>query len=161
MKRDNYEQTGRAYTRMLLEEIGNRTTATVTDITEATDPHCPWDITATINGKPYYVEIKTRSDGYTFNSLKNKGFLFATAKNDGTNNLFAYVFPNDRIVMLTTPEQLEDLTPEETTVRHTIAVDEDSEEGIVWNYNIPYNGWWIYKLTPYTKISTPNNPRMI
>jgi hypothetical protein len=57
--------------------------------------------------------------------------------------------------MLTTPEQLSDITPEPVKVKHKYTVDEDSEPDIQYNYNVPLEKWWVYKVFPWSIINKP------
>lgn len=155
--RDKYENVGREYVAMLLKEIDKRyTNTTITDITVPDDQYTTYDLTATINGKLYYIENKTRGSSYGYMQLKDKGFYLRARKNNGQNTLFAYIFPDQQIVMMTTPEQLEGLEPEPTKVNHKYSVDEDSEEDIQYNYNVPLNKWWVYRVFPWQIINKPS-----
>ena len=156
MKRDKFENIDRNYMTMLLEEWQTRyPNTTITDITESEDPLSSWDMSATINGKVQYIELKGRTDKYPYSKIIDKGLLFRTHKNDGKNTLLVSVFPDDRIVCITTPELIKDLKPLKTKVNHKYTVDEDSEEDIQENYLIPKELWYIYKIYPYQIISKP------
>lgn len=157
-KRDKYENIGWEYVQRLFNEINEHyKNTTIDNMTKSEDPCTTYDMTATINGKVHYIENKSRSKKYTYEQLKDKGFYLRARKNNGQNTLFAYVFPTEQIVMLTRPEQLEGLEPEPTKVNHKFSVDEDSEEDIQYNYNVPLNKWWVYQIEPFKVISTPNN----
>ena len=154
--RDKYESIGRNYLTMLLEEWQNRySNTTITDITESKDPYSPYDMTATVNGKVQYIELKSRTNKYSYNKVIDKGLLLRAHKNDGSNTLFACVFPDDRIICITTPELIKDLKPLKTKVKHKYTVDEDSKEDIQENYLIPKDRFYIYKVFPYQIISKP------
>lgn len=156
MQRDKYETLDRNYMTMLLQEWQNRyPNTTITDITESTDPHSPYDMTATVNGKVQYIELKSRTNKYSYNKVIDKGLLLRAHKNNGSNTLFACIFPDDRIICITTPELIEDLQPVKTKVKHKYTVDEDSEEDIQENYLIPKELWYIYKIYPYQLLSKP------
>ena len=74
MKRDKYENLDRNYMTMLLQEWQNRyCNTTITDITESTDPYSPYDMTATVNGKVQYIELKSRTNKYSYNKVIDKG----------------------------------------------------------------------------------------
>ena len=155
-ERDKYENVGREYVTMLFDEINRRyPNTTITDITIPDDPTTTYDMTATINGNIYYIENKTRGKSYDYTKLKDKGFLLRARKNNGENQLFSYIFPNQQIVMLTTPDQLSDITPEPTKVKHKYTVDEDSAEDIQYNYNVPLDKWWVYRVFPWQIINKP------
>lgn len=156
MGRDKYENLDRNYMTMLLEEWQNRYPNTsITDIKESEDPLSSWDMSATINGKVQYIELKGRTHKYPYSKIIDKGLLFRTHKNDGKNTLLVSVFPDDRIICITTPELIKDLKPLKTKVKHKYTVDEDSEEDIQENYLIPKELWYIYKIYPYQIISKP------
>lgn len=141
---------------MLLEEWQNRyPNTTITDIKESEDPLSSWDMSATVNGKIQYIEIKSRTDKYQYNDIIDKGLLFRTHKNNGQNSLLVTVFPNDRIICITKPELIEDLTPVKTKVKHKYTVDVDSEEDIQENYMVTKDRMYIYKVYPYKRISKP------
>lgn len=156
MGRDNYENIDRAYMTMLLQEWQNRyKNITITDIKESEDPLSSWDMSATINGEIKYIELKGRTNKYPYSKVIDKGLYFRAHKNDGKNSLLVSVFPDDRIVAITTPELIKDLKPLKTKVNHKYTVDEDSEEDVQDNYIIPKELWYIYKIYPYQIISKP------
>lgn len=155
-ERDRYEQVDYTYMTMLLEEWQRRyPNTTITDITKSDDPVSSYDMTATVNGQIQYIELKSRTNKYPYSKIIDKGLLLRAHKNNGENTLFACIFPEDRIICITTPELIEDLTPVKTKVKHKYTVDEDSEEDIQENYLIPKELWYIYKIYPYQLISKP------
>lgn len=154
--RDEYENLDREYMTMLLEEWQRRyKNTTITDITKADNEYESYDMTATVNGKVQYIELKSRTNKYPYDKVIDKGLLLRAHKNNGQNTMFAVIFPDDRIVCITTPELIEDLKPVKTKVKHKYNVDENSEEDIQFNYLIPRDRFYIYKVYPYQLISKP------
>ena len=153
--RDRYEQYGQSQTIEVYSQIADQWNVDITDFQVPEDPYCSYDITASIKGEIRYIENKTRSDKYHWHYFKDKGYLLATAKNDGQNTLFNCWWPNDNIVMITNDRQLEDLTPRKTWVEHIVNCDPDSPSGYVLNYIVPYNRWWVYQIEPIKLLSKP------
>ena len=154
--RDKYENVGREYVQMLFDEINRRyPNTTITNVTISEDPLTTYDMTATVNGKVEYIELKSRTNKYPYSNIIDKGLLLRAHKNNGENTLFACIFPEDRIICITTPELIKDLKPLKTKVKHKYTVDEDSEEDIQENYLIPKDRFYIYKVFPYQIISKP------
>lgn len=155
--RDDFESIGYYYVSTLLNNLQDEGYITVTDITKSTDEFSPYDVTANINGKQYYIECKTRTDSYSYTDFIDDGYYLNSKKIDGQNNLYAIIWEKDKIVMLTNTDQIKDLKPEQTKVRHIKYCDKDSPDGFVSNLKIKYERFWTFQIDPFKRISTPNN----
>lgn len=152
-QRDRYENDAQQYVMELYSKLG------VTDWTIPDDPYCEWDMCATMEGKPVYMENKTRTGKYNYKYIVKNGALLAAKKNDGHNYLFNIILPEDNIILVTNARYLEDLTPTATKVKRKTTCDPESKSGIIYNYNIPIDRFWVYQTDPYELISRPKEIR--
>lgn len=155
VKRSKYEETAHHYVIDLYSNIADNYNVTITDWRIPEDPYSTWDMSCTIDGKVTYMENKTRSDEYHFNDLKDKGFYLSAKKNDGTNTLFNYLFPEDNIIMVTNSEKLKEYKPLKTKVKHKAQCDPESPEAEIDNYILPYKAFWTYQIEPFKLIDKP------
>lgn len=160
--RDKFELDAHNWTAMVYDLLQRKYNVSIEAITPSTDEYSSYDITAEIRGEKRFIENKTRTDKYHWDDKKmvDEGYYLASAKNDGQNSIFNYWFPQDNIVMITNDKELEDLTPVSTKVDHIKACDPTSRKGLVSNYIVPQDRWWIYRYTD-TSIELVSKPKYI
>lgn len=144
--RDFYEGRAQQLTIALYKQLGIQYSINICDFSIPTDEYSPYDISAYIRGEECYIENKTRSDTWHWDNkhLQSNGYYLASAKNDGTNSIFNYWFPQDKVVMITNDKQLEGLESKKTWVKHIKQCDPESPSGWVNNYVVPLSNWWVY-----------------
>lgn len=153
-KRDIYENAAHHYTIDLYNKIADNYNVTIEDWNIPNDEFSRYDMSCTINSKPVYIENKMRRSKYHYTDFKDKGYRLRTKKLSSAD-IYNYFWVQDGICMITNREKIKDLQPKMTYSNNLYTMDETSSDGYEENIEIPYNYWWVFKLSDGKLISKP------
>lgn len=153
-KRSKFENDAHHYVIDLYNKIADNYNVTITDWDIPEDPYSRYDMSCTINSKPVYIENKSRQTKYHYTDFIKTGYRLKAHKlNNAT--IFNYLWVQDNICMITNKKQIEDLEPIKTYSKHLTTVNDESSDGYELNYVIPYERFWVFRLSDGKLISKP------